>query len=170
MTPRTATTSDIAQLAAIHAQAWRESYPGLLPDSEIERMTSSDRLTAVWTAIMDRPDARTVILPDAGFATMGLQRDQGLRDAGYTEELWAIYLLQSAQGAGFGRALLASVAGNTAFTALVLDGNARASRFYKQSGGRIISRRPDRIGETEIVELVFAWGDGGSQRNTGQEP
>ena len=169
MTPRPATTGDIAQLAAIHAQAWRETYPGLLPDSEIERMSSSDRLTAVWTAIMARPDARTVILPDAGFATMGRQRDQGLRDAGYTEELWAIYLLQSAQGAGFGRALFASVAGNTAFTALVVDGNARASRFYEQSGGRMIGRRPDRIGESDIVELVFAWTDGGLRWKAGLE-
>jgi GNAT superfamily N-acetyltransferase len=169
MTPRPATTGDIAQLAAIHAQAWRETYPGLLPDSEIERMTSSDRLTAVWTTIMARPEARTVILPDAGFATMGRQRDQGLRDAGYTEELWAIYLLQSAQGAGFGRALFESVAGNSAFTALVVDGNSRASRFYERSGGRIISSRPDRIGDSDIMELVFAWTDGGLRWKAGQE-
>jgi GNAT superfamily N-acetyltransferase len=169
MTPRPATTGDTAQLAAIHAQAWRETYPGLLPDSEIERMTSSDRLTAVWTAILARPDARTVILPDAGFATMGRQRDQRLRDAGYTEELWAIYLLQSAQGAGFGRALFASVAGNAAFTALVADGNTRASRFYEQSGGRMIGSRPDRIGESDILELVFAWTDGGLRWKAGRE-
>jgi len=170
MTPRPATTDDIPQLVAIHAQAWRETYPGLLPDSAIEKMTGPDRLTAVWTVILSRTDVRATILPDAGFATMGLQRDPGLRDAGYPEELWAIYLLQSAQGRGFGRALLDSVAGNTAFTALVVDGNARASRFYEQSGGRIIGRRPDRIGETDIVELVFAWGDGGLQWNAGRQP
>ncbi|MCA3450401.1 MAG: GNAT family N-acetyltransferase [Rhodobacterales bacterium] len=170
MTPRPATTGDIPQLVAIHAQAWRETYPGLLPDSEIERMTGPDRLTAVWTAILARPDVRAAILPEAGFATMGRQRDPGLREAGYPEELWAIYLLQSAQGTGFGRALLAFVAGATAFTALVVECNARASRFYEQSGGRIIGRRPDRIGETDIVELVFAWGDGGLQWNAGQQP
>jgi GNAT superfamily N-acetyltransferase len=169
MAPRQATTGDIAQLATIHAQAWRETYPGLLPDSEIERMTSFDRLTAVWTAILSRPDARTVILPDAGFATMGLQRDQALCDAGYPEELWAIYLLQSAQGTGFGRALLASVAGNTAFTALVVEGNSRASRFYEQSGGTIMSRRPDRIGDSKIMELVFAWKNGGLRWHAGQD-
>lgn len=87
MIPRPATAADIAQLAALHAKAWHETYPGLLPDSEIERMTAPDRLTAVWTAILARPDARTVILPDAGFATMGRQRDPGLREAGYPEEL-----------------------------------------------------------------------------------
>jgi GNAT superfamily N-acetyltransferase len=118
---------------------------------------------------MARPDARTVILPDAGFATMGRQRDQGLRDTGYTEELWAIYLLQSAQGTGFGRALLDSVAGTTSFTALVVEGNTRAVRFYRQSGGRIIDRMQNRIGETDIVELVFAWNDGALRWTAGPE-
>jgi len=166
MIPRAATKDDMAQLVALHAQAWCETYPGLLPEAEIERMTAPDRLTALWAFIQGQAEARVAILPGAGFAAMGPQRDAALR-VGYPEELWAIYLLTSAQGAGHGRALLAAVAGRVPFSVLVLDGNMRAIRFYERAGGKLRDRRPDRIGQTEIVELQFGWKEGALAARSG---
>lgn len=166
MIPRAATKDDMAQLVALHAQAWCETYPGLLPEAEIERMTAPDRLTALWAFIQGQAEARVAILPGAGFAAMGPQRDAALR-VGYPEELWAIYLLRSAQGAGHGRALLASVAGRAAFSVLVLEGNVGAIRFYERAGGQFLDRRADLIGQSEIVELQYGWKGGGFRAGRG---
>jgi hypothetical protein len=80
-------------------------------------MTAPDRLTALRAFIPGQAEACVAFLPGAGFAAMGTQRDVALR-AGFPEELWTIYLLRSAQGAGHGCALLASVAESEAFSCL----------------------------------------------------
>lgn|GEM_PF-2418523 len=77
----------------------------------------------------------------------------------YPEELWAIYLLRAVQNRGLGRALMAAMA-DAPFTALVLEGNAPARRFYTASGGNVIAERPETIGQTAINELVYGWDQG----------
>lgn len=159
MLTRPATLDDIPALVRIHAQSWRETYAGLLPQDQIEQLTTPDLLTARWHAILSPDRGARVAMVDGGFAAMGPQRDEGLQQAGYPQELWAIYLLRCAQGKGWGRALMAAVA-SAPFTALVLEGNAPACQFYATSGGRVIAERPETIGDTAINELVYGWKSG----------
>ncbi len=160
MTPRPATPQDAAELARIHAASWRETYPGLLPTGEIDRMTQPDRCLDRWQAILSNPALQVAMVEGLGFAVSGPQRDAALREAGFPQELWSIHLLQCGQRRGLGRALLTAVAGPQAFTALVLEGNLPARRFYAAMGGLLHATRPDRIGETEIIERVYAWPNG----------
>ena len=160
MLVRTATFDDLPDLAAIHAQAWRETYQGLLPDQFIGQMTSPERLATLWKSFLAREDARVAIIPGAGFAMIGPQQDENLASSGYPSELWSLYLLRHKQGRGLGRELVLHLKPLEAFTASVLEGNARAIAFYQKCGGKIIGKKSEPIGENEVVDLIYAWREG----------
>lgn len=160
MTPLRPTPDDVEDLARIHVQAWAETYSGLLPEDEIARHGLALRRRQ-WAAQVVRQDVRIAWLPGLGFAQAGPQRDAGLRAAGWPEELYALYLLRAGQGRGLGRALFAAVRGEAAapMTALVLEGNEGACRFYEAAGARHVETRDERIGQSPIRERVYGWGD-----------
>jgi GNAT superfamily N-acetyltransferase len=155
---RLATPSDIDDLAALHVQSWAETYPGLLPADEIARRTHASR-RAQWENQIAVGTSRIVIAPGKGFAQVGAQRDEDLGMQGYPEELYAIHVLQAAQGAGLGRQLLLAALGPNAlpFSALVMEDNAAACGFCGATGGRVVARRPARVGQTRIIELAYGW-------------
>lgn len=146
-------------LARLHVQSWQETYTGLLPDSEIAARDITVR-TAQWTRQIASGNSRIAVLPELGFAQMGPQRDADFAAKGFPEELYCLYLLQSGQGSGQGRALVEAVAGERPFTALVMAENDRACGFYRAIGGRVLDRRLDKVGEAEIEEFAFGFGTG----------
>jgi GNAT superfamily N-acetyltransferase len=161
MTPRTPTADDIAMLAHLHMTAWQQTYTGLLPEAEIARASAPDRRRSQWAAAIARGDSRIALIDDLGFAQVGPQRDAGLAGQGYSEELWAIYLLRAGQGRGRGISLLRAALGPSPlpFTTLVLDNNHVACAFYARQGARLLSIRDDTVGQTTIRERVYGWED-----------
>ncbi len=153
---RPATLADAPMIARVNVQAWAETYPGMLPASEIARRTYDIRL-AQWTEIISLGESRINVLPDRGFAQVGPQRSPDWTEAGYGEELYALYLLRSAHGQGHGRALLDTTRGDAGFTANVLDANARACRFYEISGGHLLKTYDEMIGEAVVRDRVYGW-------------
>ena len=154
---RRAAPSDVAELARLHVAAWRETYTGLLPPHEIKARDAALRREQ-WRREIARGTSRIAIAPGFGFAKMGSQRDAPLQDAGWTDELYAIYLLKAGQGRGLGRALLAAVRGDRPFTALVVEGNAPAQLFYEAAGGMLLAVRDEWIGTAPIRERVYGFG------------
>jgi GNAT superfamily N-acetyltransferase len=159
MIPRPPQPEDAPMLARIHIAAWQETYPGLLPDTEIARASDTRRRNTQWAAAIIRNDTRIALIDDAGFAQIGPQRDKGLAAMGYPEELWSIYLLRAAHGRGLGAALLHAALGPAPqpFTALVVDGNHPACTFYERMGARLLTIRDDAVGQTPIRERVYVW-------------
>ncbi len=151
---RPAVMADDRLLARLHVAAWAETYCGLLPASEIARRTPQIR-QAQWRLALDAGTTRILVAGDVGFVQMGPQRSPGL--TGWPEELYALYLLRRAQGAGTGRALLDAAAGAHPFTALLVEGNERACAFYERSGARMLEVRDERIGTVAIRERVYGW-------------
>lgn len=137
---RTASIEDALGIAEVQVASWHAAYRGLMPDARLDAFTLELRHGA-WTRILADPDDRartTVLVRDArviGFASVGPSRD----DEGWGE-VWALYAHPAQWGTGAGRALLEE--GLTyleehgfARTMLwVLEGNARAIRFYEQAG------------------------------------
>ena len=157
MSLRPANPDDAEALARLHVACWRETYRGLLPETEIAARDHAARL-AQWQRQLSRKDSRTVIAPGLGFAQAGPQRDTALTAMGYADELYCLYLLQRAQGTGLGAALFRAVVdAGTATAAMVLDGNARACAFYAKMGGRWIDTRDEHIGAARIRERVYVW-------------
>ena len=154
-TVRLATPGDAGMIARIHVAAWRETYPGLLPEEEIARRDFAMRLRQ-WENQIARGGSRIVVAPELGFAQAGPQRDETRAEA-WPRELYAIYILEAAKGTGIGAALLeAALADDPGpFTALVLVGNDRALAFYEKTGGRQIGRVADP--EDGREELLIGW-------------
>ena len=131
------TKDEIKGKAAVHYQAWKEAYVGLVNQDFLDRRTMEMSLqSAQWAfdngiATSIAKDGERVV----GFVDFGHYRLDGLHDAG---EVYAIYVLKEYYGKGIGYALM-----KRAFDALseypqtavwVLTGNERAIRFYKRCG------------------------------------
>lgn len=153
---RPARPGDADALAQIHVDAWAETYPGLLPAVALAQFDLPTR-RAWWTCQLEKGTTRIRLAPGLGFAEMGPQRDPRLAPR-WPEELYALYVLRRAQGTGLGRRLLAAVDAGRPFTALVLEGNARAARFYEKSGARFAERR--KLDDGWPDDLLYAWDRG----------
>lgn len=154
MFPRIPSLADVEQIASIHVRCWRETYVGLLPNEEIAKRDMTYRQT-LWSKMIEADMSHISMIDGIGFAQVGLQRDHTLA-AQFPRELFALYVLQEAHGTGAAQSLLhhALSQGNGAFSTLVLKGNARATAFYRKSGGVFLKEVTDTIG---YIDLAFGW-------------
>ena len=167
---RRALESDAAALASVHVTAWQEAYSGLLPSEMLSRLDVADRAER-WASIIasfSRENAGSAFLavePDGakGFVSVSRQRDQALADRGYSAEITAIYVLESAQRKGVGRALLREAAthlrqsGHNAAALWVLERNSKARCFYEALGACPVAERQEVRPETVLNEVAYAW-------------
>ena len=148
--------------AFVHYQAWRETYPGLMPESVLAAHTlercrerANDRRFSngsnTFVAI-DREDGDRVV----GFGTLSHHaRDfVSVPEAG---EVVALYVLKDFQGYGIGRDLLEHCLAwlpRPRVALFVLKGNDRAIGFYEHMGFRLTGHEITQDGMTEL-EMVL---------------
>ena len=128
---------------------WQAAYRGLMSDARLDAFTVEVRAPAWKRNLAGGGRARTSVLERAGhlvgFASVGPSRE-----ADGWGEVWALYALPAAWGTGAGRALLADGLDWLAARDLrrvmlwVLDGNARAIRFYRAAGFALTGTREIR--------------------------
>ena len=142
--------------AYVHWQAWKEAYTGLIDqaflDGRTVEMSEKIALRAFengYPTILAKDGDRVI-----GFADYGAYRGEDLADAG---EVYAIYILKAYYGQGVGYTLM-----RTALEALkqyrqvaiwVLEGNARAIRFYTQCGFRFDGKKQALALGTPVTEV-----------------
>jgi GNAT superfamily N-acetyltransferase len=140
---RAAMRADAPAIGEMHAQAWAETYPGLVPDGLLAEMTDASRRRAAWAANLAAPRLPGgVLLLEQGGAVLGFVAVCATRDTalGAAGEVAGLYLLRRAQGQRLGAALLragAKVLRDAGFTdagAWALDANTRATGFYAAQG------------------------------------
>ena len=164
---RDAELRDAGAIARVHVESWRTTYAGVLPQAMLDALDVEERRT-LWTRIIEGAGkARQVVLVLArepagevvGFASAGPARN----DAGASHELYAIYLLASAQRSGGGTALFREVvrrlreAGARSLMLWVASANA-AEGFYAAMGGRAGRRRTDEIDKgVSLAETEYRW-------------
>jgi ribosomal protein S18 acetylase RimI-like enzyme len=142
---RPARMEDAAQIAAVHVQSWQAAYRGLLPQTYLDSLDPGQRI-GWWQRSLSETDWSHggTLLADAegrvlGFVSYGPARDDDA-DSKRVGEIYAIYLVHAAWGAGTGRQLMAAAldrlsdAGFDQVILWVLDSNVRARRFYKAGG------------------------------------
>jgi GNAT superfamily N-acetyltransferase len=153
---RVATVADAAAIARVHVLGWQVAYRGLVPDTILDGL-SIERRAAFWTNVIDQPrypgqgtwvaESNRVVV---GFLTCGPCRDG---DGAGLGELQAIYALPERWGAGVGHALhevcVVRLVGDgfPAATLWVLEGNARALKFYERHGWK-----PDGASKIEVFD------------------
>ncbi len=138
---RIAQRSDARGIARVHVDAWRAAYTGVVPETTLATLSVEDR-TQFWSDNLQSGESSVLVLDHrsrvAGFVSFGPSRDL---DAGPEDaEIYAIYLLPALWGGGHGRLLLKEAIetltnrGFTLASLWVLEGNARARRFYEGFG------------------------------------
>jgi GNAT superfamily N-acetyltransferase len=146
-TVRPARAEDAHPIAEVHVAAWRAVYRGHMPDALLDGLCVEQRADVRRRAIADpaTPEHRTFVLDAGGrvvgFSVTGPTRDPG-QDPARVAEVYAVYLAPERWGRGDGRVLFAATVEDLrerdyrAVTLWVLDGNARARRFYEHAGLR----------------------------------
>jgi ribosomal protein S18 acetylase RimI-like enzyme len=159
---RTARGEDAPAIAAVHEAAWRETYRGIIPGRELERMISR-RGPAWWREAVDR-GARILLIDVAdtiaGYASCGRSRVATLPHEG---EIFELYLRPEYLGLGFGSRLFRAARKDLAgrgYVGLVvwsLAGNERACAFYEQMGGARVSRTSEMFGPDRRERIAYGW-------------
>jgi ribosomal protein S18 acetylase RimI-like enzyme len=164
-TIRPATDADVLAMAKVHIVSWRETYPGMLPEPMLARMSIANEAIR-WQRMLDRPRAGTIAFVAeqdgaiVGYGSCGAQRSQHLRDRGFTAEIGELYVLRSAQRQCAGTGLMRGMAGalvergHRAMSLCVLGENADARRFYERLGGVPVAEK--RAG---LFEVAYGWSD-----------
>ncbi|MGG5811002.1 N-acetyltransferase family protein [Falsiroseomonas sp. CW058] len=165
---RPATRADAPAIGGMHAEAWTETYPGLVPPDLLAEMSDPARRRAAWARNLADPPlpGGTFVAEEAGavigFASVCAAREAALGAAG---EVSGLYLLRRAQRRGIGRALLARgaarllEAGLPSAGAWALDGNAPANAFYAASGAVARTRQVGYHGAHALSETAWVWPD-----------
>jgi GNAT superfamily N-acetyltransferase len=169
---RKAKPDDAASLGALHVATWRETYAGLLPQAFLDGLSIDER-SATWRAVLENPvayEATALFVAEsagqlAGFAACSDQRDAGLMARGYCGEFGAVYVLESFQRLGVGRALMRLMArdlldrGHGAASLWVLRENRPARAFYERLGGALAGEKTDEGPEATLHEVAYGWTD-----------
>lgn len=138
---RLAAPDDALAVARVHVRSWQTGYRGLLPDRYLDQLRAEDRARRYdfRSPELRKPVTAVAVSGGAicGFVTTSPARDA---DANGCGELCALYVDPDYWGQGVGTALLTAAHARLAEqgfkTAVlwVLEGNARACRFYGQHG------------------------------------
>lgn len=165
---RPARCGDAGGIARVHVDAWRSTYGGVVPESYLARLSVERRL-AMWRRTLCEPDGSTgefVYVAESsdgeivGFASGGAERE-GNRE--FSGELYAIYLLESAQRQGLGRQLALAVASGLAERSFdgmllwVLADNPIGRGFYERLGGKLVGEKEIVMDDVALVEVAYGW-------------
>jgi ribosomal protein S18 acetylase RimI-like enzyme len=140
---RQATPDDAGALAELNVAAWRWAYRGLV-DADYLASLDPGAGTSTWAGRLTSASARTVVAEQAG-AVVGFVSFGAAEDADATPavgHVFAIYISESVQGSGVGRALIVhalealAAEGRAEATLWVLDTNTVARTFYEAGGWR----------------------------------
>jgi ribosomal protein S18 acetylase RimI-like enzyme len=140
---RSATSSDVDDIARLHVETWQVAYRGHMPDAHLDALDPLKRAT-MWSKAIEHPET-VVLVASAGERLVGFCSMLPSRDADAAPrvgEIAAIYVHPSVWRSGIGRSLVeAAIAAAlprsfAELTLWVLTGNTAALAFYESCGFR----------------------------------
>jgi GNAT superfamily N-acetyltransferase len=146
---REAKLADIAGMAAVHVQSWKETYRGLAPAEMLDSPDLQERREHMWTRILSDPELHrkhAVAEHDGQIVGIALAGSPDDEDAPRAWKLYVLYVLAAHHGTGAGQQLLDAVVGSRPAYLWVADPNPRAQAFYRRNGFT-----PDGRTETRTV-------------------
>jgi GNAT superfamily N-acetyltransferase len=175
---RHARASDEDAIAALHAESWRHAYRGLLPDAYVDHDVFADR-AALWRQRFGEPERQLVTV------TIVAERDDGIIGFAHSvaddDPEWGtlldnLHVRFDAQRLGIATRLVAETARwlqqhavSPGLHLWVLEGNARARRFYDALGGRITGRGVSSEGGGSAPCLRYSWSRIGALAGDGSQ-
>jgi GNAT superfamily N-acetyltransferase len=142
---RSARESDVPDVVDAYLDSWRGGYEGLLSEQEIEVQVQLRREHDWRSAIVSPASEVAVALLDGRL--VGVAQATELSDrARDLPEITMLYVRPDTWGQGIASALLASATGwiadrgHSSARLRVVEGQARARRFYEREGWRLDDR------------------------------
>jgi GNAT superfamily N-acetyltransferase len=165
---------DAIAIGAVHVAAWRSTYPGILPDRYLAKLSVSRQaayydaairggsivLVATATGTTGPMGGGTRIV---GFATAAAARTREIsgRTLG-NGEIETLYVLDDWREQGIGRALLRAAAERlaergcgSAFLWVLRENQSRW--FYQHLGGRPVLDATIRFAGQDVVQTAYVW-------------
>lgn len=167
VTIRDARVGDADAMASLYVDAWRTSYPGMVPDRVLVRMSERNQAMQWAHAIASRPDTDAILVAEfgshgiIGFGSCGPARQTSLPQAA---EIYTLYVRPGYQDRGLGQELLhrlfdrLSEAGLASALVWVLTANP-ARFFYEAMGGRRVAERKERLWGCDLPQTAYGWTD-----------
>ena len=171
---RKARVADAIAIGAVHVAAWRSTYPGILPDAFLAKMSVSRQAahydaairggTGVLVATASGADVPAGSGPRIiGFTTSGRARHAEVGGKRLAEgEVETLYVLDDWRDRGVGRRLLRASAGHlvdigckSAFLWVLRDNPSRW--FYQRLGGKPVAESVTQIAGQKILQTAFVW-------------
>jgi GNAT superfamily N-acetyltransferase len=171
---RKARVADAIAIGAVHVAAWRSTYPGILPDAFLAKMSVS-RQAAYYDAAIRGGTGVTVATASGtdvpagsgpriiGFTTAGRARNAEIAGKRLAEgEVETLYVLDDWRERGVGRRLMraagAHLAENgckSAFLWVLRDNPSRW--FYQRLGGKPAAEQTTQIAGQIVAQTAFVW-------------
>jgi ribosomal protein S18 acetylase RimI-like enzyme len=159
---RIASLTDVEALAKTHDEAWRSTYRGVIPGSELEKIIAR-RGPSWWQSAISKGNRISLLSfngEPAGYVNYGRNRAKGLAHQG---EIYELYLRPEYMGMGFGTQLFEAARQDLQLHKLnslvvwVLCDNSVACDFFKAMGGKPIARSSERFGTKTLDKTAFGW-------------
>jgi ribosomal protein S18 acetylase RimI-like enzyme len=169
---RRARPADAVAIGAVHVAAWRNTYPGILPDGFLARLSVPRQAAhydgairaggAVFVATASGLDAPGSATPRiVGFATGARARGEFAYRLG-EGEIETLYVLDDWRERGLGRRLLRTSAAQLAssgcrsvFLWVLRDNPSRW--FYARMGGKTVAEQTITVGGSPVVQTAILW-------------
>jgi ribosomal protein S18 acetylase RimI-like enzyme len=175
ITIRRARPSDSIAIGAVHVAAWRSTYPGILPDGYLARLSVSRQAAYYDTAIRGAGNVFVAAASGSDAAQGGGPRVVGFATAGRARrgselngrrlgegEIETIYVLDDWRELGLGRRLMRAAAAQLADTGCrsvflwVLRDNP-SRWFYQHLGGKPVAEAEIRFAGQMLIQTAFVW-------------
>jgi len=164
VTIRTARIEDAAAIGEVYVETWRTTYAGMVPDAVLLEMNTEIQGVR-WAGVIERDRELVKVAEDARQGVVGMASGgRPHRGSGFAAEVFTLYVLPDAQGAGIGRGILANMfrafrnAGLSSAIIWVLAPNP-ARFFYEALGGERVSEREERLWGANLPEIGYGWRD-----------
>ena len=155
---RRAQQSDLAPIAALHAESWRDAYSDVLPEQYLTDQLAVD-LQRHWRSVEIRPDDVVLVAEDdgiIGFIAIWCRFEPFIDN---------IHVKPSERSRRIGSALMKSAvsrlirAGHRTAYLWVVESNQRAIHFYQKLGGVCTDRELKNLFGHRVPNVKMVWSD-----------
>ena len=152
-------------IARLHAENWKSTYRGILPDEYLDTRVEGERLDYWRTALASGSYSMVRLALDDAGEIAGFSGLKAGADEGYDQTIEHLHVSAAARGAGLGRALMADAArqtvarGGRSLCLWVFEANARAIGFYEALGGVTDARGTDKFAGGDAPDRRIGWRD-----------
>jgi GNAT superfamily N-acetyltransferase len=136
---RAGRVQDVAEIARVQVRCWQETYRGLMSDAVLDDPGFPAARERFWSAVLTderyRQSRAAVAVRNDELIGIALSGSPADVTAGWSRQLYVLYVYAAEHGTGAGQALLEAVVDPEDSAALwVADPNPRAQAFYRKYG------------------------------------